>query len=127
MFGCSWLLITFSTVSCKSLIRLLSSVETFTASVSTPAIFSASALFLLAWLSFNDLAQAVRELNAKLNIPACFKECDEVDFDESKFRDVLSRMSTNAHADPCTLTNPGKPTVEDVKALYTAAYYGTAI
>jgi alcohol dehydrogenase class IV len=76
-------------------------------------------------LGINDLAEAVRQLNAKLGIPASFKQCDEVDFDESKFRDVLNRMSANAHADPCTLTNPGKPTVTDVKALYTAAYYGT--
>ena len=30
----------------------------------------------------------------------------------------------NAFADPCTLTNPGTPSVTDVKALYTAAYYG---
>jgi alcohol dehydrogenase class IV len=33
-------------------------------------------------------------------------------------------MSANAFADPCTLTNPGKPTVADVEAIYTAAYYG---
>ena len=33
-------------------------------------------------------------------------------------------MSANAHADPCTLTNPGTPTVADVKKIYTAAYYG---
>ena len=76
-------------------------------------------------LGINDLAESVRQLNAKLGIPACFKQCDEVDFDESKFRDVLNRMSANAHADPCTLTNPGKPSVADVKALYTAAYYGS--
>jgi DNA-binding NarL/FixJ family response regulator len=35
-------------------------------------------------------------------------------------------MSANALADPCTLTNPGKPTVADVKAIYLAAYYGKA-
>jgi alcohol dehydrogenase len=34
-------------------------------------------------------------------------------------------MSSNAHADPCTLTNPGKPTIADVKALYNEAFYGT--
>lgn len=77
-------------------------------------------------LGLTDLAESVRQLNAKLGIPCCFKACDEVDFAETKFRDVLDRMSANAHADPCTLTNPGKPTVADVKDLYTAAYYGTA-
>ena len=35
-------------------------------------------------------------------------------------------MSQNAHADPCTWTNPGKPSVADVKALYDASFYGKA-
>ena len=75
-------------------------------------------------LGIADLAQAIRELNRRLGIPATFKACDEVDFAEAKFKAVLERMSANAHADPCTLTNPGTPSVTDVKALYTAAYYG---
>lgn len=78
-------------------------------------------------LGITDLAQAVRDLNQKLGIPATFKDCDEVDFNEAKFKEVLDRMSANAHADPCTLTNPGKPTVADVKVIYTAAYYGYSI
>lgn len=40
------------------------------------------------------------------------------------FKAVLDRMSLNAHGDPCALTNPGKPTPADVKAIYTQAYYG---
>ena len=75
-------------------------------------------------LGIKDLAQAIRDLNKKLAIPSTFKDCDEVDFDETKFKKVLNRMSENAFADPCTLTNPGTPSVTDVKALYTAAYYG---
>lgn len=75
-------------------------------------------------LGIKDLAQAIRDLNRKLAIPSTFKDCDEVDFDETKFKKVLNRMSENAFADPCTLTNPGTPSVTDVKALYTAAYYG---
>lgn len=78
-------------------------------------------------LGINDLAEAVRDLNSKLNIPATFKDCDEVDFNEAKFLEVLDRMSTNAHGDPCTLTNPGTPTVADVKAIYEAAYYGKSM
>jgi alcohol dehydrogenase len=77
-------------------------------------------------LGIADLPSAIEALNRKLNIPCCFQQCDEVDFDESKFRDVLDRMSQNAHADPCTWTNPGQPTVSDVKALYEAAFYGEA-
>ena len=75
-------------------------------------------------LGLKDLSDAIRGLNAKLGIPATFKACDEVDFNEAKFKRVLDRMSANALADPCTLTNPGKPTVADVKAIYLAAYYG---
>ncbi|ASA57531.1 iron-containing alcohol dehydrogenase [Vibrio gazogenes] len=75
-------------------------------------------------LGINDLAQTVRELNKALGIPSCFKDCDEVDFSEEKFIRVLERMSERAYGDPCTLTNPGKPTVEDVKSLYRKSYYG---
>ncbi|MDC7219566.1 MAG: iron-containing alcohol dehydrogenase [Spirochaetales bacterium] len=78
-------------------------------------------------LEIDDLAEEIRKMNEKLNIPATFKECDEVDFGEDKFKEVLERMSVNAHGDPCTLTNPGAPTPADVKAIYEAAYYGTSM
>jgi len=78
-------------------------------------------------LGFKDLAEEVRKLNKKLGIPATLKACTEVDINEAKFKEVLDRMSAHAHADPCTLTNPGKPTVADVKAIYSAAYYGTSM
>ncbi len=78
-------------------------------------------------LKVEDVAQVVRDLNVKLNIPTCFKDCTEVDFNEAKFKEVLDRMSKNAFADPCTLTNPGTPTVADVKMIYESAYYGTPI
>lgn len=78
-------------------------------------------------LEVKDIAQTVRDLNAKLNIPTCFKDCTEVDFNEEKFNDLLDRMSENAFGDPCTLTNPGNPTVEDVKMIYKSSFYGTPI
>jgi alcohol dehydrogenase class IV len=78
-------------------------------------------------LGLKDIAEEIRKLNKKLDIPATFKDCKEVDFNEAKFKEVLDRMSANAHADPCTLTNPGEPTVADVKAIYTAAYYGKSM
>ncbi len=75
-------------------------------------------------LGIDCIEAEIRTLNAKLNIPETFKTCDEVDFSEEKFNTVLDRMSVNALADPCTLTNPGTPTVEDVKAIYMVAYNG---
>ena len=76
------------------------------------------------YLGLKDIGRAIRDLNARLGIPAAFKDCNEVDFDEKKFRSVLDRMSENAFGDPCTLTNPGKPTVGDVKSIYAEAYFG---
>ncbi len=78
-------------------------------------------------LKVDDIAQVVRELNKKLDISESFKDCNEVDFNEAKFKEVLDRMSKNAFDDPCTLTNPGSPTVEAVKMIYESAYYGNPI
>ncbi|WP_319757720.1 iron-containing alcohol dehydrogenase [uncultured Sphaerochaeta sp.] len=78
-------------------------------------------------LGVADLAQAIKEMNQKMDIPSCFKDCSEVDFNEEKFKEVLQRMSQNAFEDPCTLTNPGTPTAADVQMLYEAAYYGTEV
>ncbi|HPZ15838.1 MAG TPA: iron-containing alcohol dehydrogenase [Sphaerochaeta sp.] len=78
-------------------------------------------------LGVKDLGQTVLELNKKLGIPASFVTCDEVDFSEKKFLAVLDRMSQHAFEDPCTLTNPGKPTAADVKELFEQAYYGKAL
>ncbi|QMV16593.1 iron-containing alcohol dehydrogenase [Vibrio spartinae] len=86
--------------------------------------YTAKYQFAESILGIDNLAQTVRELNKALNIPSCFKDCDEVDFSEEKFIRVLERMSERAYGDPCTLTNPGKPTVEDVKNLYRKSYYG---
>ncbi|NDL63702.1 iron-containing alcohol dehydrogenase [Acerihabitans arboris] len=75
-------------------------------------------------LGIGSLISAINDLNRRLNIPRTLKDCHEVELDESKFNTVLDRMSGNAFADPCTLTNPGKPTVADVKSLYQHVYYG---
>lgn len=75
-------------------------------------------------LGIEAIDERIEELNTSLGIPLSFSQCTEVDFSERKFLEVLERMSANALADPCTLTNPGEPTVSDVKAIYTSAYYG---
>src|SRR5476651_1877455 len=75
-------------------------------------------------LKIKDVAGAVSELNRRLNIPRTFKACRDEAIEEQKFNAVLDRMSHNALADPCTLTNPGHPTAADVKILYQQVYYG---
>ena len=76
------------------------------------------------YLGIASLEDAILTLNHQLNIPVAFKDIDEVTITEEAFLAVLDRMSDNAFNDPCTLTNPGKPSPESVKAIYTQAYYG---
>lgn len=78
-------------------------------------------------LGVKCLEETIRELNRSLGIVDSFKEVAEVEISESQFNEVLERMSENAHADPCTLTNPGSPSVEDVKRIYQQAFYGEAL
>lgn len=75
-------------------------------------------------LGINNLIEALNELNKRLGIPKTLSQCDEVEINEVTFVNVLDRMSGNAIDDPCTLTNPNYPSVQDVKGLYTKAFYG---
>ena len=75
-------------------------------------------------LGISCLATALKDLNQKVGIPLTLQEVSEVEITEEKFKCILDRMSANAHGDPCTLTNPRSPSVEDVRSIYEAAYYG---
>ncbi|PRX26916.1 alcohol dehydrogenase class IV [Orenia metallireducens] len=75
-------------------------------------------------LGVDSLADSVRDLNKKLDIVPSFKAIDWLDYTEKDFENILDRMSKNAHQDPCTLTNPQEPTVEDMKQIYTDSFYG---
>lgn len=75
-------------------------------------------------LGVYDLSKALRELNTSVGIPNTLKQVEEVDISEEKFNEVLKRMSKNALEDPCTLTNPIKPSVEDIEMIYKSAFYG---
>lgn len=76
-------------------------------------------------LEVDDIAMAIRSLNNQVGIPATLKEITEREITEEKFLEVLDRMSQNALDDPCSGTNPRVATVEDVKEIYKAAFYGT--
>lgn len=76
------------------------------------------------YLGIDAIENELRTLNAKLDIPLTFKEVTEVEVTEEAFLAVLDRMSQNAFDDPCTLTNPGTPSPEDVKEIYRRAYFG---
>lgn len=78
-------------------------------------------------LNIDDLPTYIKNLNKKLNIPLNFKDVTEVDIDEERFKEVLDRMSKNAHDDPCTLTNPRESSPKTIEMLYTSAFYGNDI
>lgn len=77
-------------------------------------------------LGIDSLANAIRELNQKINIPANFKDIVWLEITADYFEEIVDRMAQNALQDPCTLTNPLQPTVEDMKELYRNSFYGTA-
>ena len=75
------------------------------------------------YMGFDCLEDELRKLNEKLGIPLTLKAVTEVDIKEDDYMNVLDRMSQHAFEDPCTLTNPGTPSVEDVKEIYLNAYF----
>lgn len=75
-------------------------------------------------LEIDSLADAIRDLNKKLNIPASFNEIEDADFTAEDFEEILDRMSENALQDPCTLTNPKEPAVADMKKIYQKSFFG---
>ncbi len=79
------------------------------------------------YLDIENLADAIREIDKEIGIPSSFKDIDWLDYTEQDFEEILDRMSKNALEDPCTLTNPKQPTVQDMKELYEKAYYGKSL
>jgi alcohol dehydrogenase class IV len=75
-------------------------------------------------LGIENLTEALKDLNKKLNIPLALKDVEEVEISEDKFFKVLDRMSKNAFEDPCTLTNPRESSPKDVRKIYECAFYG---
>nr|WP_148271441.1 iron-containing alcohol dehydrogenase [Desulfosporosinus acidiphilus] len=70
------------------------------------------------------LVEKVRDMNKSFGIPLTLKEAG---LSEESFLAELKATSEAALNDPCTGTNPRKPTVEDIMELYKAAYYGSDV
>ena len=71
--------------------------------------------------SVKNLIEAVKNLQRELNIPTSIKECD---IDENLFFKKLDELSEKAHEDQCTSANPRYPLINEIKEIYTKAYYG---
>ncbi|MBU3220323.1 iron-containing alcohol dehydrogenase [Clostridium algidicarnis] len=69
----------------------------------------------------NSLIKKVQEMNIALNIPATLKDYG---IEEATFLSNLDSIAEIAVQDPCTGTNPREISVEEMKELYTFAYYG---
>lgn len=67
------------------------------------------------------LVDLVRKLNASVGIEPSLKEAG---LPEDKFLAILPETAEAALGDPCTGTNPRKPSKEELMYVYKAAYYG---
>ncbi|AET69537.1 alcohol dehydrogenase, class IV [Desulfosporosinus orientis DSM 765] len=72
----------------------------------------------------NALVTAIRQLNASLGIQPTLQS---LGMPEDVFLSNVEQLAEAALGDPCTGTNPRKPTVAGLVAVYKAAYYGTDV
>ncbi len=70
------------------------------------------------------LVQMIKDMRKELDMQASLKEFG---IDEADFKSKVDNMAKTAVADPCTSTNPREVSVEEMKELYLAAYYGQDI
>lgn len=72
----------------------------------------------------SELVKSVRQLNSFLGIEASLKDIGLL---EDEFVEILPQIAEAALGDPCTGTNPRKPSVQELMEVYKAAYYGTEV
>jgi len=70
------------------------------------------------------LIQKIQELNAKVNIPSCFKDAG---VDEKEFLEKVDMLADRAFEDQCTSANPRLPLVSELKQILLDSYYGKEI
>lgn len=71
-----------------------------------------------------SLVNLVKELREQMNMPHTLKEFG---ISEEEFKANLDEISATSVADPCTGTNPREITVEEMKKLFEAVYYGEKV
>ncbi len=69
----------------------------------------------------NSLVEAIKALNAKLNIKQTYRDNGVAEEDYLKVADFIAE---NATADPCTGSNPRETSVADMRKVLDCAYYG---
>lgn len=71
-----------------------------------------------------SLIELVKNFRVSMNMPATLKEFG---VSEEDFKANLNKISEGAVADACTSTNPREISVEEMKQLFQATYYGTEV
>ncbi|MBU3160286.1 iron-containing alcohol dehydrogenase [Clostridium frigoris] len=71
-----------------------------------------------------SLIQLVIDFRVSMNMPATLKEFGVL---EEDFKSNLDEISRTAVSDACTGTNPREISVEEMKKLFEATYYGTQV
>ncbi|MCY6369243.1 bifunctional acetaldehyde-CoA/alcohol dehydrogenase [Clostridium ganghwense] len=66
-----------------------------------------------------SLANAVRDLMKKVNMPLTLAECG---IEEEHFNSITERLADEAFEDQCTTSNPRLPLVKEIKELMIKAY-----
>lgn len=79
---------------------------------------------LLGKSTAEDFALEVEKLRQSVGVVDSIKEYG---IDEEAWMKELDAMSVNAMKDPCTLFNPRKPELEEIKAIYKACFEGVKI
>ena len=72
----------------------------------------------------NALVKAIKDLNHMIGIPGSYQEAG---VDEELFLDTVDQLSEAACGDPCTLFNPRKTELEEMKKILTCCYYGNDV
>lgn len=72
----------------------------------------------------DDLAQEVEALRADINVVGSVKDFG---VNEEEWTKNLKYIANNSFADPCTVFNPRKPTVDDLVQIFQACYDGVKV
>lgn len=71
-----------------------------------------------------SLVQLVKDFRTAMDMPSTLKEFG---LSEEDFKANLDEIAETAVADPCTGTNPREISVDEMKKLFEATYYGTEV
>ncbi|MDK2928706.1 MAG: hypothetical protein PWP73_292 [Methanococcus sp.] len=71
-----------------------------------------------------SLIELVKDFRVAMNMPSTLKEFG---ISEEDFKSNLDKISEGAVADACTGTNPREISVDEMKKLFEAVYYGTEV